>query len=193
MTNITFTSKFWVNLIGLTSAVFLVTGLHFYQVFVNPNYQFISPLYFLNPKNLQIAVFKLTHHSVLPSNPQNLLPKSTIKVDCQNDCFFLVNEVKVPAIVSHNASGRLKQLELKFFDSSYGLIGYQSQEDFPIFYVINTNADLLQTIQLNLDNRIHYRFVQYYPDSQQMLFSSKDSSYLYSATKPELFKLKTKI
>jgi len=38
-----------------------------------------------------------------------------------------------------------------------------------------------------------HQFIKYFPSSRQMLFSSKDLNYIYSATKPELFIIKEKI
>ena len=181
--------------LGFTAAVLIVTLLHFRQVFVFPNYQPVPLAYLLN--NLKSAVYQLTYHPVLPQDIPTQPSDLTIETLCPDTCQFIIknstdNSVikTIPAIVDIDAAARLSSLSLKFFDPQHGLIGYQeTKANYPRFFVINYQPDLLQAIQLNLNDQVKLEFIKYYPQTQQMHFSSQDKDYLYSATKPELFEV----
>ncbi len=187
--------------LGFTAAVLIVTLLHFRQVFAFANYQPVPLTYLI--KNFKTVVYQLTHHPVLPQDIPAQSSDLTIETDCPDTCQFIItnstdNSVikTIPAIVDVDPSGRLSSLKLQFFDPQYGLIGYQkTNTDYPTFYVINYQPDLLQAIQLNLNDQVKLEFIKYYPDTQQMHFSSinqtngEKKDFLYSATKPELFEV----
>jgi len=187
--------------LGFITAVLIASLLHFRQVFVFPNYQPIPFTYLI--KNFKTAVYQLTHHPILPQDIPIQSSDLTIETNCPDTCQFIIknsadNSVikTIPAIVDVDPSGRLSSLKLQFFDPQHGLIGYQKIDtDYPTFYVINYQPDLLQTIQLNLHDNVKFEFVNYYPDTQQMHFSSTNQTtgtekdFLYSATKPELFEV----
>ncbi len=125
--------------------------------------------------------------------PTAKFAKTEIKVDCQNICGFqIINpETKlvtrsIPALVDVDANARLKQLELKFYDSDYGLIGYQTVASEPMFYVMNVEGNLLQVIQLDLNHLRRLEFVGYYSESREMKFESENETWLYSANQPSL-------
>jgi len=181
--------------LGFITAVLVVTLLHFRQVFVFANYQPVPFTYLI--KNFKTAVYQLTHHSVLPQDTSIQPSDLTIETNCPDTCQFIITNsadnsiIKtIPAIVDVDAAARLSALKIQFFDPQHGLIGYQEiKVNYPRFFVINYQPDLLQAIQLNLNDQVKLEFIKYYPQTQQMHFSSQDKDYLYSATKPELFEV----
>ena len=182
-----------INYFGFLFAILVVTSLHFFQIFVYPNYQ---PVYFdlFNTRILKQSLISLNKSNSLSKVESSQSHLNELKVICQPDCFFIAEDLEIPAIVDQDAAGRLTQLELKFFDPDHQLIGYQSISQNPTLFVINYTPDLLQTIQLNLTNQA-LNFSDYYSDTQQIKFKSVDKSthqtqdYLYSSYKPELIKL----
>jgi len=195
-------TKNLINWLGGITAVFLVTFLCFYQLFVDSQYQRLPLKQFFTLTTLTSAWQQLTRHDVLPPTVDNTDKTLTITVDCQPTCYFSVFDLTgtliatVPAIKDTDASAILTDLEIKFFDPQHQLIGYQTVSiDHPTFYVINFVPDLLQTIQLNLSDITTFDFVDYYSATQQIKFHSVNhqtgitADYFYSAVKPELIKL----
>jgi len=189
------------HLLGFLLVFLSLTLLVIYQLVVGSDHLRIPLRQFIKPATFIKVIKGLSYQPKASGTPEVFPPSDlTIKVDCQEFCQFrLINApdqslVKtIPAIIDTDAAGQLKALELKFFDPHYGFIGYQniSLED-PKFYVINFNPDLLQAIQLKLNRTIDIGFIDYYPDSQQILFESFDpqtqtkQQFLYSANKPSL-------
>lgn len=86
---------------------------------------------------------------------------------------------------SDSAAG-LKKVNLRFYDPDHGLIGYEDDNPYPNFFVIDTKGEFLQVVRLRLP-QISFTFAAYYPDRQLIQFQADSGQrYLYSATKPEL-------
>lgn len=188
------------NVLGFLTVFTLVSLMLFYQLFVYPDYRFIPLSKFFQPQFLTKVINSLFHQHQPPTAPSTIDNQLIVQPDCQDICYFNIINTndsslikRLPAIVDINAAGRLKDLKLAFFDGSRGLIGYQSVvTENPVFYVINFDQELLQAIQLRINNQIDISFVDYYPDTAEMLFSSinhatgQQQQFLYSATSPSL-------
>lgn len=169
---------------GLTSI--WLSLILFYQVLVNPGYQRFSWRQFLSP-DFFIQVLPRLRFQPPILGKAAIIDPAAIAVDCDNFCQFKLKDKIIPAQVEIDAAGRLKDLTLNFFDSQAGLIGYQDKSSEPTFYVINSQAELLQVIRLVLNHQVKLTFQNYYPDSQRVLFQSDlGESFLYSANKPAL-------
>lgn len=123
--------------------------------------------------------------------------------DCTPKCNFVIYDFEKNAVVktvpaftdpSHEAS--LSDAVLLFYDHQKGLLGYLAQSSKEV-YVIDHELNLLQLIRLENDRNMA-RFVGYYPQTAQMLFSleerdgSSQTVAVYAANKPSLHLLTTK-
>jgi hypothetical protein len=158
--------------------IILATMLMLSQLFVYPDYR---------PAPINLSA--LRHRAEIGTNPNNNLDAA--RVVCQPECWFNIGDKQIPARMAHDTNGQLSELKLHFVDVNRGLIGYDNaSESNPEFYVFNFDKELLQFIQLDLNHRRRLEFVEYYPDTKQMLFSSSDGSqWLYSAVSPDLRKI----
>jgi len=183
------------HLLGFLLSLLVVASLVFYQLFVNIYHQRIPLKAFFSKSTLSQAFKNLKNQSVPLGKPENNIDEKLIRVDCQDFCkFFISSQPKqpIPALVDNDGKGRLEDLELHFFDPQERLIGYYNKKQTePTFYVINYKHELMQTIRLDLNQQRSLSFVNYYPQTRQILFQSIDTNnkqeyMLYSATSPSL-------
>lgn len=88
-----------------------------------------------------------------------------------------------------DSAAGLKKVTLRFYDPYHGLIGYEDDNPYPNFFVIDTRGEFLQVIRLKLP-KIEFVFEAYYPGRQAIQFKSgTGQKFLYSANKPELLSL----
>jgi len=140
---------------------------------------------------------------VFPNTPltKNIsyIKEKIVYPDCRQTCQFMIFDIntnatqEIPALVDNNPDTRIKDLLFAFYDEKSKLIAYQrvpGDEPFK-FYVVGFDKTLLQTINLDLPEK-QIEFVGYYPESQEMLFVSKNSQdknqelFAYKANKPSL-------
>ena len=177
------------HLIGFAIVLFSLFGLVFYQIF----HRRIPLRKFLSFSLLKQAFNKLPYQPLDPGQPQNFPDPNPLSVICQPSCIFAYQEKTIPAIVDLYRNDRLTDLDSRFFDPQAGLIGYQNKKlEDPTFYVIDFELQLLQVIKLNLNHQRQLSFINYYPNTKQILFKSTDLNngntefMLYSATSPSL-------
>lgn len=161
----------------------------FYQVFVNSRYERISL------KQAVSAFNQLKYKAPVLGQPAPPPDSGKIEVACQEFCQFNLIDLKtgsliktLPAREDFNPAGRLKELKLAFIDSQSGLIGYEGKASADrAFYVINFQAELIQVVKLSLNNQLNFEFIDYYPQTQQILFrSDQGENFLYAANRPSL-------
>jgi hypothetical protein len=186
--------------VGLLLAVGLIVSISLFQLVLNQKLQRLPLSVWLKP-SFWPQVFKAIGFKP-PILGEPAVLSDDIAVHCQQDCYFILegNQQKpLPALVENRADGRLKELELKFYDAQAGLIGYQTvNQPYPVFYVVNREPTLLQSVQLNLNDKTFIEFVAYYPSPKKILFKAQRFNggeswyYLYSADSPDLQLLKTR-
>ncbi len=148
------------------------------QLFVYPDYR---------PAPIKFGVL-IQRQPILGEADNN---QAAAEVSCRPECWFEVGKTLVPARLSNDAAGQLRQLNLHFVDTKRGLIGYDNASPVnPEFYVLSFDKELVQVIQLDLNQRRRLEFTGYYPATAQMKFASSDgSSWLYSANSPSLVRI----
>ena len=116
---------------------------------------------------------------------------SAATVTCSPSCDFIIGEKIIPARLSNDAAGQLRQLNLRFADIKRGLIGYDNDSPAnPAFYVLSFDKELIQSIKLDLNHQRRLDFVGYYPTAGLIGFHSSDGTdWLYSAASPNLERL----
>jgi len=146
---------------------------------------FVYPDYRPAPINLTALIHRPLELGEVDNN------QSAVAVSCRPECWFLVGERQIPARMSNDAAGQLRELKLHFVDEKRGLIGYDNASQAnPEFYVLSFDQELIQVVQLNLNHRRRLEFAGYYPDTAQMKFDSSDgSTWLYSASSPSLIRI----
>ena len=187
----------FLNFLGFLVVFISMSLFVFYQVLVYPNYQKIPFRQLLKPQFLSQAVSHLFRQSttIEPSGQSNVI----VLPECSDICSFkIINTADssviktIPAIVDIDTAGRLEDLKMAFFDTQAGLIGYQSIITNPVFYVINFDQELLQAIQLRINDQIDLNFVEYRPETKEMMFKSvnqvtgQERNFLYVADQPSL-------
>jgi len=197
--NLKTTAKF--NIFAFFCVFITAFLLFFKQIFVYPNYELIPLKKFFNKQLLTKVFASLTFKPPLLAQQSDYVNAHIIvQSDCQDICYFNFINTKdsslvkrIPAIVDIDPTDRLKDLKIKFFDRDKGLIGYHNNKiTNPVFYVMNSDQELLQAIQLRINNMIDISFIEYYSASQQILFQSINQStgeqrqFLYSAVSPSL-------
>jgi len=119
-------------------------------------------------------------------NPVTSVDGEKIQVVCEPVCFFLADGKRIKSRTDSDSAAGLNKVTLRFYDQYHGLIGYEDDNSYPNFFVINTNGEFLQVVRLKLPN-INFTFEAYYPDQLLIQFrASTGQKYLYSANKPEL-------
>ncbi|KKT76111.1 MAG: hypothetical protein UY17_C0011G0007 [Candidatus Beckwithbacteria bacterium GW2011_GWC2_47_9] len=155
--------------------VILVTWFLLKQLFVYPDYRSA-------PINFKALFGRQQQLGEVDNN------ETAAAVACQPECWFEIDQKQVPARLSGDAAGQLRQLNLRFIDEKRGLIGYDNaSQTNPEFYVLSFDKELIQVIQLDLNHRRRLEFGGYYPSTQQIKFNSSDGhAWLYSAGSPSL-------
>lgn len=158
--------------------IILVTWFLLKQLFVYPDY-----------RQAPINFKALIHRQVQPVEVNN--NPAAAAVVCRPECWFEVGDRLIPARLSNDSAGQLRQLKLNFVDEKRGLIGYDNASPTnPEFYVLSFDKELIQVIQLDLNHRRRLEFAGYYPSTQQMRFNSSDgNTWLYSAVSPNLVRI----
>lgn len=154
---------------GLT---FIYLGvITFYQVFSDQRYASLKNLRYREPRS---------------SEAITVVDSTKIKVVCEPICFFLADGKKIRSRTDSDAGGGLTNLELRFYDSYYGLIGYEDKNEHPNFFVIDTRGELLQMVRLKLDKN-NFSFAAYYPGIKLIEFkASNGQKFFYAADQPAL-------
>lgn len=112
--------------------------------------------------------------------------ETKIKVVCDPVCFFVTNGQRIMSRTDSDSGAGLSKVTLRFYDSYHGLIGYEDDNSYPNFFVIDTRGEFLQVVRLKLP-KINFAFAAYYPSRQLIRFRSDDGKkYYYGANKPEL-------
>ena len=160
-----------------------------YQLFVTPQFTHVPFKQFFKSSTFSLLFYQPEDIG----QPENFPSPNPLTVDCRAACQFTFNDQTFKALIDNDPQAKITSLDLKFFDSSAGLIGYQiSSNDNPTFYVINLDNQLLQTIRLNLNQHRLLEFINYYPKTAEVMFKSthqqtqETEHWLYQATKPSL-------
>ena len=169
----------------LTGLLLLVA----YQLFVTPQFTRIPLRSFLKPSILK----QLFYQAPDIGKPLNFPNPNPLTLNCQPSCVFKLSDQLIPAMVDNDPEALITSVNLKFFDPNPGFIGYQNNDlDNPTFFVLNLDDQLLQTIRLNLNQLRLLEFVNYYPETQEIMFKSTHqdtqtiSHWLYKANEPSL-------
>src|SRR3990167_2356306 len=101
------------NLLALIGVIILATWFLLRQLFVFPDYR---------PAPIDLKA--LIHWPVEAGEIDNQTAAATVV--CQPECSFQVGEKLIPARLSNDAAGQLRQLNLRFVDIKRGLIGYDN-------------------------------------------------------------------
>jgi len=178
-----------INTLGLFCVILFISLFVAYQLFVTPQYTRIPFSQFFRLSTLKQIVYQ-------PPNlgqPQNFPDPNLLTVQCQPDCIFSYQDKTLSAMVDNDPNAQLTALTLQFFDPQPGLIGYENTDKLnPTFYVLDLSGRLLQTIRLNLNQFRILSFVNYYPQTKEILFKSTHQAdqtkqhWLYSAVQPSL-------
>lgn len=126
----------------------------------------------------EVLVSDITYLGEIPPTSGELL-KKVVFPDCTLNCYFIVYDVekktqekKIPAFTDPSHKASLADVKLLFVDQRRQFIGYELPGSKEV-YVIDYDLNFLQYIRLEND-RNTAEFVNYYPQTQQMLFSLKE-------------------
>lgn len=159
------------HILFFTITFLWLSTLIFYQIFVN------------------VGDFSWKHLRYQPpvlTDRTTIVDENNIKVICDPICYFLVENKRIRSRTDSDAGGGLLKVTLRFYDQYHGLIGYEDDNSYPNFFVIDTRGEFLQVIRLKLP-KISFTFEAYYPSSQLIQFrASTGEQFFYSANKPEL-------
>lgn len=159
------------HILFFTITFICLITLIFYQVFVDFGD--------FNWKSLRYQAPVLTDKTIKAD-------QNNIQVICDPICYFLVENNRIRSRTDSDAGGGLLKVTLRFFDQYHRLIGYEDDNSYPNFFVIDTKGEFIQVVRLKLP-KIDFTFEAYYPSSQLIQFrASTGEQYFYSANKPEL-------
>ncbi len=177
------------HLLGFGLVFLGLLTLAFYQLFVTPKFTRVPFKQFL-----KLSTFsRLFYQNPDIGQPQNFPDNNPLTLSCQPNCVFKLNDQVIKPFFDNDPEAKITSLKLKFFDPSPGLIGYQNQDSAnPSFYVLSLDEKLLQTIRLNLNQHRLLEFINYYPETDEILFKSTHQAnqleeyWLYKAIEPSL-------
>lgn len=177
------------HILGFCLVLLALLSLVAYQLFVTPNFTRIPFSQFFSQSTLK----KITYQPPDIGQPQNFPDPNPLSLACQPTCNFVLDEQIIKAKIDNDPEALITSLSLKFFDLKPGFIGYQSNDpNNPTFFVLNLDGQLLQTIRLNLNQLRLLEFVNYHPETQEIMFKSThqdnqfEEHWLYSANSPSL-------
>ena len=144
-------------------------------------------LYQVFPSKREISWKRLFYRPPVLADPVTTVDEQKIKLVCDPVCYFVADGQRIKSRTDSDSAAGLPKVTLRFYDSYHGLIGYEDDNHYPNFFVIDIKDEFLQVARLKLPH-INFSFEAYYPSQQLIEFrSSTGQKFLYSANKPELF------